>query len=448
MIKRRLTEVESLEAVLKKEVDTLWTTWRDAWNKQSLLHRTSDAKNETTARETSPTPVVPAVSVRSFSPSSRVQDAARSSAHSTPPTTSLLSTSLAKSTFHYRPTAEAEMIKTSQSSPPDDLVLPPTSKSISIGPYNRPLDDSVAIAASLKISFQDQYNHVPPKKQQDPTPATGLNPVPEEPQESPRDLTSAKAAFDGNGSKKVKFDTEIAVVEETKVVKKIEEEVTEEVAVFDLDPDPPREDDADESLPINTEPPPPPSKITVVADAKPTPPPVEAQFRKLVAADAPSHRSAWKDGQGWEIYSKRYSRASSKWSGDSESSDGAGTVEVSQFAISLPIKIGPMLWKDQGDLEPKTSLVDKRGVLVPPLRTGALPVTGPGSVATSAKRDMGLSKSIDPGPALAIPDEDEEEEVDLVADLDENEHSRRTALKILQTQSYVPDAGMWRSMAN
>lgn len=64
-----------------------------------------------------------------------------------------------------------------------------------------------------------------------------------------------------------------------------------------------------------------------------------------------------------------------------------------------------------------------------------------------AARDMELS--IDPGPALSVPEEDEEEENEGSLGTDEP-GARRNARRILtmQSQSVVPDDSMWRSLAN
>jgi hypothetical protein len=102
--------------------------------------------------------------------------------------------------------------------------------------------------------------------------------------------------------------------------------------------------------------------------------------------------------------------------------------------------------------EPKTSLHNKPGALVPPLR---LDCETPRQTRerTYALRD--LARSVDPGPVLELQaaedaegDTDEEEEADLVGEISNTERIRRRTMRIVQRQSGVPDAGMWRSVAS
>jgi len=161
-------------------------------------------------------------------------------------------------------------------------------------------------------------------------------------------------------------------------------------------------------------------------------------------------------------------------------------------AHSLPVSIGMVMPRNRNPsltgfaLEPKTSLVDRKGILVPPLprnnsgrgddaatmgstmtpTTTRIPATatatvtiGPGrpasksisSVArerTYAVRDIQQSK--DPGESLTVPEEEDDEDEDRSQEHDLDhipERSRRNAYRILQRQSDVPDETMWRSLA-
>jgi hypothetical protein len=67
-----------------------------------------------------------------------------------------------------------------------------------------------------------------------------------------------------------------------------------------------------------------------------------------------------------------------------------------------------------------------------------------------------LARSVDPGPVLELQaaedaaedtDEDEAEE-DALGEMSSAERVRRRTMRIVQRQSGVPDAGMWRSVAS
>ncbi|KAH8106021.1 hypothetical protein BXZ70DRAFT_410512 [Cristinia sonorae] len=202
--------------------------------------------------------------------------------------------------------------------------------------------------------------------------------------------------------------------------------------------------------------------------------PREAEILKLVAANTPSHRSAWKkDSKAWQVFVARHDQKS-KTTEDSiaeeeedsttESNSGRGGYYdseddtsgleddslhkyKSELAHSLPIAITPLsehkLKFGVPSFQPKTSLSERPGVLVPPLRK----VSGEAiKRATYAERDR--ARSVDPGTLDFTADEDEDDD-----DLDDTDAAveggkgRLRALKILEKRSEVPAEGMWRSLA-
>lgn len=112
-----------------------------------------------------------------------------------------------------------------------------------------------------------------------------------------------------------------------------------------------------------------------------------------------------------------------------------------QIASSLPIPIAPLKQGRFGvPMQPKTSLSDRPGVLVPALHKESSAAL---RRASYAERDR--SRLIDPGTLdfTAEEDEDEEEEVD--ADLGSiGGKGRQSALKILRARNEVPAAGELR----
>lgn len=138
-----------------------------------------------------------------------------------------------------------------------------------------------------------------------------------------------------------------------------------------------------------------------------------------------------------------------------------------QIAQSLPIPIGPLGQHGHTfgipPYQPKTSLSDRPGVLVPPLRNG--------STASSLRRQSYAERDrvrpIDPGALDFAVDEDGAEE-DVESDPETGGKARQRALKILKARDEMPaageslclypfpqaqlwltvfSAGMWRSLA-
>ncbi|THH31306.1 hypothetical protein EUX98_g2884 [Antrodiella citrinella] len=216
--------------------------------------------------------------------------------------------------------------------------------------------------------------------------------------------------------------------------------------------------------------------------AQETSDPREAEILKLVAASTPSHRSAWKkDSKAWQVFVSRHeqkiksahnaiaeeeedSTAESNTSRGGyydESEDDASGLEDDYnltsnepIAHSLPIAIAPLsehkLKFGVPSYQPKTSLSDRPGVLVPPLRKTQSEAL---KRASYAERDR--ARSIDPGTLDFTAEEEEKddpEEEDVVENVEVGGRGRQHALKILEARSEFADilmvaSGMWRSLA-
>jgi len=196
--------------------------------------------------------------------------------------------------------------------------------------------------------------------------------------------------------------------------------------------------------------------------------PSETELKNLLAASAPSHRHAWREGgRAWEMFhqrsrdKKRAKGAIAEEENDGglsspvESSEGSSDEEnvnrgewqnPSQSASSLPVQIHPLVQYNP-TLEPKTSLAEKQGVLVPPLKVSNSRPSTAAAFRKAAYAERDRSRLIDPGPTLDFNEQEDNEEDDLHEEFDEGGRGRRHALSILQARSVVPEAGMWRSMA-
>ena len=106
---------------------------------------------------------------------------------------------------------------------------------------------------------------------------------------------------------------------------------------------------------------------------------VEKKLIQLMAADAPSHRSAWRNDTQklWQALGQTTNRTfispspgrRTKSRDDSEDEEDEDESRTSVFATSMPVEIAmPQPSGSRRDLEPKTSLVDRQGMLVPPLK--------------------------------------------------------------------------------
>ena len=130
---------------------------------------------------------------------------------------------------------------------------------------------------------------------------------------------------------------------------------------------------------------------------------VERKLIQLMAADAPSHRSAWRNDTQklWQalgqttnrtFISPSTSRRTRDRANDSDDSDEEDENNTSLFATSMPVRIA--IPKESGmpkELEPKTSLVDRKGMLVPPLKNAMRRAGSSDSDSSSIKRAAGTS---------------------------------------------------------
>lgn len=251
----------------------------------------------------------------------------------------------------------------------------------------------------------------------------------------------------------------------------------------------------------------PAAQAVEVAKSMPAAPmsPHESEILKLVAADVPSHRGAWaKDGRAWRTFVSRRGDGARVLPGGIDEAEEEGLVDeeaqedededdedgpqqgtqISQlFAIhrlinsadgltadpelggiprSLPVAIRPFSSKAaRPALQPKTSLADRPGVLVPALRAAGLaasfvpPPRGLALVSSSAAArrasyaERDLRRAFDPGALdFAAVAEDEEPGTPGEEGEEVGGRGRQRALKILQARSELPDEGMWRSLAN
>lgn len=135
----------------------------------------------------------------------------------------------------------------------------------------------------------------------------------------------------------------------------------------------------------------------------------------------------------------------------------------------MPVTIGPIRDLAAQSRQPKSSLVDRPGVLVPPLFRRRSSASGQQVSASVIKRQMmyaerDASRSVDPGMSLGVEpiEEDEEEDLDVAAaesslagaagdatGLDPPiERSRKQAMLILQkTRENNAPGSMWASLA-
>jgi len=191
----------------------------------------------------------------------------------------------------------------------------------------------------------------------------------------------------------------------------------------------------------------------------------EAELLKLVAADTPSHRGAWKrDSKAWQLFIRRQDERTSvplipeeegveddgPSSGhglrddedtevnESEPSDERNKTSwnVPSGPSSLPIPIGP--------LHERPLVHSEKPIPSFPARR-RFSTSDAFRRAAYAERD--LSRSMDPG-ALDFDAEVEYENDDgPTKSREAGERGRQRALKILQARSKLPEEGMWRSLA-
>ncbi|KAH8113217.1 hypothetical protein DFH11DRAFT_1600817, partial [Phellopilus nigrolimitatus] len=210
--------------------------------------------------------------------------------------------------------------------------------------------------------------------------------------------------------------------------------------------------------------------------------PHQKDLLKLVGADMPSHRGAWsRDSDAWKIFGRSEDRSATiveEDEGDSSRGPGApstnGTVSeeanwsqyrMPDLASSLPVSIAPISQvKSSGvpSLQPKTSLTDRQGVLVPPIPP--LPTVteeedgGKNKSAVASRKEAyaerDRKRDMDPGLLDFVQDgEDEEESPDHDEPEVDQDHissskGRQHALKIIRAHNAVPAEGLWRSLAS
>ncbi|KAG2141604.1 hypothetical protein BD769DRAFT_1427409 [Suillus cothurnatus] len=196
------------------------------------------------------------------------------------------------------------------------------------------------------------------------------------------------------------------------------------------------------------------------------PDPQEQEILKLVAANTPSHRGAWKpNSRAWQLFvSRQDGKVSSAGAFIPEEVEVGTTVSdtddsddiTSGIPGSLPINIGPLSRKREplslASYQPKTSLSDRASAIVPPLPDMV------GRHSTSALRKASYAardrdRSMDPGTLDFVSqddggdEDDESDDEPSQMDLPDEARGRQRAFKILEARSKLPAAGMWRSLA-
>ncbi|KAH0840227.1 hypothetical protein J3R83DRAFT_1231 [Lanmaoa asiatica] len=206
------------------------------------------------------------------------------------------------------------------------------------------------------------------------------------------------------------------------------------------------------------------------------PDPQEEEILRLVAANTPSHRSAWKrDSKAWQLFVSRRRNGVPGALIPEETEDGSGRVPNDTddndwgssrdirwslgnagFPSSLPIDISPLSRQREplslASYQPKTSLSDRAGTIVPTFPDGQRHTSSATlRRASYARRDR--SRAIDPGTLDFIAgdgedaEEDESDEEPSKANVADEGRGRQRAFKILEARSKIPAAGMWMSLA-
>lgn len=191
--------------------------------------------------------------------------------------------------------------------------------------------------------------------------------------------------------------------------------------------------------------------------------PREAEILRLVAASMPSHRSAWrKDSSAWRTFVNRQkhdgkhkaipeedessatdSSAADRAAYYDESTDSSNPDDEARvdnwsggtvIAKSLPIPIGPL---------------GRPPFLKTSNPAGSLNKMSTEAMRRASYRERDRMRSIDPGALDFDFEDDVEDELAPLPEKDEQAvgKSMQRALNILQKQSEIPGAGMWRSLA-
>ncbi|KAF8638621.1 hypothetical protein AX17_002162 [Amanita inopinata Kibby_2008] len=209
--------------------------------------------------------------------------------------------------------------------------------------------------------------------------------------------------------------------------------------------------------------------------------PRDAVVLRLVAADTPSHHGGWRsDSEAWKTFTRpggvkgqddtgvsedeegtadsSYLESSEMPTLDSTESSSDDTGESNAYhpgavPASLPIPIAPLIRKKEplslASYQPKTSLTDRPGAIVPPL-IHKYPSAATLRRVAYAERDR--YRAMDPGVLDFATDDDEDGGGSSEGENENDEsnmgtRSRKRALKILQVRSEIPEEGMWRSLA-
>ncbi|RDB20100.1 hypothetical protein Hypma_012852 [Hypsizygus marmoreus] len=211
----------------------------------------------------------------------------------------------------------------------------------------------------------------------------------------------------------------------------------------------------------------------------------DAEILKLVAADTPSHRGAWKpEGKAWQTFVRRVPGVlgvgdiPEEYEDDGGGASGSGldTTETSMAgreiypadkedskeyeppfigSLPIPIKVGkpskPAVLT-LASYQPAT--LAQLGVSSPPATQKQTSST---AIRKAAYAERDRTRSMDPGALDFATEEDDEDgeeedvEDDEGAPIDTTEaggRGRKRALKILKARSEIPEAGMWRSLAS
>lgn len=220
--------------------------------------------------------------------------------------------------------------------------------------------------------------------------------------------------------------------------------------------------------------------------------PQEEEILKLVAANTPSHRSAWKrDSKAWKLFVSRRRNGvpgalipeetedgSARVADDTDNSDWGSSrgklwrltlmilclwnadirwsLGNAGFPASLPIDISPLSRQREplslASYQPQTSLSDRAGITAPAFPDGRRHTSSANlRRASYAERDR--SRSIDPGALDFIAgdgeaaEDDQSDEEPTKANVADEGRGRQRAFKILQARSKIPEEGMWMSLA-
>ncbi|KAF8076721.1 hypothetical protein FPV67DRAFT_1618603 [Lyophyllum atratum] len=198
----------------------------------------------------------------------------------------------------------------------------------------------------------------------------------------------------------------------------------------------------------------------------------DPEILRLLAADTPSHRGAWKpDSKAWQTFVRRQPGAHETGGIPEEGEDDSGAdalgfvipemspsrrnvydaPDVLVGSLPVPIKLGkPKEELSLASYQPKT--LATRSAPAPPIGQKSS-----AAIRKAAYAERDRSRSLDPGP-LDFPTEDDDEEEQEEEDIEEEAEllpdsasaggrSRKAARRILKARSEIPEAGMWRSLA-